>query len=236
MSQSEKNAIAVIPARGGSKRIPGKNVRDFHGRPIIAYSIEAALESGVFEEVFVSTDSDEIAEVAGANGARELERRPSDLADDHAVLLDVMSHSAQQISQEYPGVEYLCFILATAPFVTAEKITEAFQIMKTGEWDYVLAATDFAAPIQRGFLQTDGGGTEMVFEDMYYERSNDIPTAYYDVGQFYWGKIEKWIEPTKGFYGPKTTFVTVPRIESQDIDTEEDWRTAELLYEFLHRD
>ncbi|MEM7600819.1 MAG: pseudaminic acid cytidylyltransferase [Verrucomicrobiota bacterium] len=225
------SSICIIPARGGSKRIPDKNIRDFSGRPVISYSIQAALDSSLFDQVIVSTDSPQIAEVARREGAESIAGRPKNLSTDEVSLADVLKHEAS--SRINQGIENICFLLATAPFLSAARISEGYRVMEEGKWDYVIAAAEFSAPVLRAFEQLPDGGTKMIFEDAYYQHSNEMASVYHDAGQMYWGKTEKWANPTPGFFGKKTTLIEVPRLEAQDIDTEEDWKAAELLFELL---
>lgn len=222
---------AIIPARGGSKRIPGKNIREFCGKPMIAYSIEAAKRAGIFSWVSVSTDSEAIAEVARAYGAEVSELRPAKLSGDQDLLLDVMQYEAEKRQDGANSPEALCFILATAPFVRSSALRAGMALMESGDWDYALAATTFPAPIQRAFRISESGGTEMVFSGAYEKFSHDLEETYHDAGQFYWGRFEKWLHPTPGFFGERTAVIKLPRHEVQDVDTPEDLEAAEVLFE-----
>jgi pseudaminic acid cytidylyltransferase len=219
--------IAVIPARGGSKRIPGKNIRLFFGKPMIAWSIEAAKSSGLFDRIIVSTDDAGIAAVARQYGAEVPFTRPAELATDLAGTGAVISH-ATRWAMQHGQVHSVCCILATAPFMRAEDLAQGWQRLTAGQWQFAFAATDFAAPIFRSFRLKDEGGVEMFFPEHYETRSQDLPRALHDAAQFYWGRPSAWLEE-KRVFEPHSDVVLVPRWRVQDIDTEEDWVRAELL-------
>lgn len=220
--------LAVIPARGGSKRIPRKNIRPFCGRPIIAWPIEAAKRSALFDHVLVSTDDDEIAAVAGRCGAEAPFRRPAALADDHAGTVEVMGHAVRwAIEQGWP-LAAACCIYATAAFVRAADLERGLRALQGGAWSYAFTATEYAAPIFRSFRQLPQGGVEMFFPEQFAARSQDLPVALHDAAQFYWGRPEAWLEG-RSLFADHSIPVLVPRWRVQDIDTEEDWRRAELL-------
>lgn len=214
---------AIIPARGGSKRIPRKNVRPFMGKPIIAYSIEAARASGLFERVLVSTDDDEIAQVAMRFGADGNIPRADYLAGDHATLGDVMAFSADVLSQDDP----LCCILATAPLIRAEDLQAGWELM-LADIDFAFSATDYAFPVQRSLVEASGGGVEMLFPEHRLTRSQDLPKALHDAGQFYFGTAAAWREKAP-IFSERARAVMLPRLRVIDIDTEEDWEIAERL-------
>lgn len=220
--------IAVIPARGGSKRIPRKNIKLFNGRPMIAWSIEAAVSSGLFEHVIVSTDDAEIAEVARHWGAEVPFTRPSELANDHAGAGPVIAHAVQWAIGQGFDLKAVCCIFATAPFIAIDDLKRGYQALETSHWDYVFAATDFASPIFRSFKQTLDGGVEMFFPNEYETRSQDLPTALHDAGQFYWGQPTAWLEERRVFQ-PRSSPIVIPRWRVQDIDTPDDWIRAEML-------
>ncbi|MBK8754236.1 MAG: pseudaminic acid cytidylyltransferase [Candidatus Competibacteraceae bacterium] len=224
--------IAVIPARGGSKRIPRKNIRDFCGKPMIAWSIAAAKASELFDRIIVSTDDAEIIEVAQQWGAETPFIRPAELADDHAGTTEVIAHATQwALNQEWP-INAVCCIYATAPFVQVEDLQQSLAIMESSPWAYVFTATDFAAPIFRSFRQHPEGGIEMFFPEHFTTRSQDLPIALHDAGQFYWGRPEAWLSNQRVF--ERHSFpLLIPRWRVQDIDTEEDWQRAELIHQAL---
>lgn len=220
--------IAVIPARGGSKRIPGKNIKLFHGKPMITWSIEAAQHSGMFDHIIVSTDDQEIAEVAVRSGAEVPFMRPGDLANDHAGLTEVVTHTTRWCLAEGWKVDAVCCLLATAPFMRVSDIRMGWEALETGEWAYAFAATDFAAPIFRAFRQTEEGGVEMFFPEHFTTRSQDLPVALHDAAQFYWGMTSAWMEGRRVFERSSKPII-IPRWRVQDIDTPDDWQRAEML-------
>lgn len=221
--------VAVIPARGGSKRIPRKNIRAFCGRPMIAWSIEAARASGCFDRVIVSTDDDEIAVVAEQHGAEAPFRRPAELADDHAGTVPVIAHAIEwlQARGEPPGE--VCCLYATAPFVRPGDIERGLKALESGDADYAFSVTSYAFPIQRALQITDAGRVTMFHPEYVNTRSQDLEEAWHDAGQFYWGTTEAWQAERPVFLSDANP-VHVPRYRVQDIDTPEDWHRAELMY------
>ncbi len=226
--------VAVIPARGGSKRIPRKNIRDFAGKPIIAYSIECALRSNLFERVIVSTDDEEIAMVAGELGAEVPFLRPKELADDHTGTTDVVAHSVEYLLGQGENLSAVCCIYPTAPFIRPEDLKKGLAILEAGDWQYVFSATIFAYPIFRAFGNRYDAGLEMFFPEHFDSRSQDLPEALHDAGQFYWGLPEAWLNHVTVFDN-KSRVVTIPRWRVQDIDTLEDWERAEMMWQTLQR-
>ena len=222
-------AIAVIPARGGSKRIPGKNVKAFCGKPVIAWSVEAAQQSRLFDHVVISTDDSEIAEIAKRYGAEVPFVRPVGLADDYAGTTEVIAHATQWALQHGWPLTAVCCIYATAPFIQVDDLKRGLRAFRSGDWCYAFAATDFEAPIFRAFREHPAGGVEMFFPEHYLSRSQDLPTALHDAGQFYWGKPAAWLEG-KRVFDRSSVPVLIPRWRVQDIDTEEDWIRAESMF------
>jgi N-acylneuraminate cytidylyltransferase len=220
--------IAIIPARGGSKRIPRKNIKEFCGKPMIAWSIEAAKASGLFDHIIVSTDDEDIAEVAKQWGADVPFMRPEALSNDHAGTTPVIAHATQWALDQGMDVEAVCCIYATAPFVQVEDIKQGWQALTTGDWDYAFTVTDFAAPIFRAFKQSTGGGIEMFFPEYFTTRSQDLPLAFHDAGQFYWGRPTAWLEG-KRIFDQRSKPIVIPRWRVQDIDTPDDWARAEIM-------
>jgi N-acylneuraminate cytidylyltransferase len=220
--------IAVIPARGGSKRIPRKNIKTFNGKPMIAWSIEAAKSSGLFERIIVSTDDAEIAEVSKQFGAEVPFTRPAELSNDFAATTEVIAHAAQWAIDQALDLESVCCIYATAPFVQVGDIKRGCEALDSGDWDYAFTVTDFAAPIFRSFKQTEQGGLEMFFPEYFGTRSQDLPVALHDAGQFYWGRPEAWMQG-KRIFDDRSKPIVIPRWRVQDIDTLEDWDRAEIL-------
>ena len=225
-------AIAIIPARGGSKRVPRKNVRPFCGRPMISYPITAALESGLFARVLVSTDDPEIAQVARDHGADVVDR-PADLADDQARLRDVMKFEVQRLcGSDEP--EVVCFLLATAVFVNVEVLKEGAAIMGDNRFENALTALPFPAAIQRAFTKTPQGGTRMFLPQFYSARSQDLEEAYYDAGQCYWGRLRCFLNADADFFNERTAIIQMDRRFAVDIDTPLDWEIAEIHYRLAH--
>lgn len=225
--------LAVIPARGGSKRIPRKNIKEFCGKPIICYSIEAAMRCGRFDRVVVSTDDPEITELARASGAEVPFVRPPELSDDYTPTVPVIRHAIEWVTEYRGAVSHACCIYATAPFVTVQDLREAFDRMVdrrvTG---YVFTATSFPFPIQRAFRITGSGHCEMFDPQNYNARSQDLEPAYQDAGQFYWGSTQAYLEGKK-FFATDSMPYLIPRYRVQDIDTLQDWTRAELMWRAL---
>ena len=224
--------LAVIPARGGSKRIPRKNIRPFFGRPMIAWSIEAALQSGCFDHVIVSTDDDEIAEVARANGAETPFRRPAELADDHTATIPVIAHAIEWCRQNSLVHDYVCCLYATAPFVDANDIRNGHSLLEREGCDYVFPVTSFPFPIQRAIRLTPDRRAEMFHPEHLGTRSQDLEEAYHDAGQFYCGRSEAWLHH-RPIFSPSAAPLILPRYRVQDIDTLEDWERAERMFEVI---
>jgi len=220
--------IAIIPARGGSKRIPRKNIKLFCGKPMIAWSIDAAKLSGLFEHIIVSTDDAEIAEVAKQWGAEVPFMRPEELSNDYAGTTPVIAHATQWALDQGLDVIAVCCIYATAPFVQTDDLKQGWDALNSGDWDYAFTVTDFAAPIFRAFKQTAEGGIEMFFPEHFATRSQDLPIALHDAGQFYWGRPAAWLEG-KRIFDRRSKPVLIPRWRVQDIDTQDDWERAEIL-------
>lgn len=226
--------IAIIPARGGSKRIPRKNIKDFCGKPMIAWSIEAAKASGLFDHIIVSTDDDEIAEVAKQWGAEVPFMRPAELSNDYAGTTAVIAHAAQWALDQGLEAEAVCCIYATAPFVQVDDLQRGWEALESGDWAYAFTVTDYAAPIFRSFKRTSEGGIEMFFPEHFSTRSQDLPSALHDAGQFYWGRPSAWIEG-KRVFDRHSTPIVIPRWRVQDIDNEEDWLRAEILAAVINK-
>jgi N-acylneuraminate cytidylyltransferase len=226
--------IAVIPARGGSKRIPRKNIKDFCGKPMIAWSIAAAKISGLFDRIIVSTDDAEITEVAKQWGAEVPFIRPAKLSDDYAGTTEVIAHAAQWALDQGFEVDAVCCIYATAPFVQVEDLKRGWEALKSEEWAYAFTATDFASPIFRSFTQTADGGIEMFFPEHFATRSQDLPPALHDAGQFYWGRPSAWLSG-KRIFDHHSIPIIIPRWRVQDIDNHDDWARAEILAQIIIR-
>lgn len=224
--------IAVIPARGGSKRIPRKNIKPFCGKPMIAWSIEAASASGQFDRIIVSTDNIEIAATAKEWGAEVPFMRPVELSEDYAGTTPVIAHATQWALDQGFEVDAVCCIYATAPFIQAEDIQRGCEALNSGNWDFAFAVTDFAAPIFRSFEQVAEGGIRMFFPIHFETRSQDLPHALHDAGQFCWGRPAAWLEEKRAFDGGSVP-IFIPRWRVQDIDAEDDWIRAELMHHAL---
>ncbi|MBY4893444.1 pseudaminic acid cytidylyltransferase [Rhodobacteraceae bacterium N5(2021)] len=222
-------SLCVIPARGGSKRIPRKNVRPFFGKPMIVWSIEAALASNVFDHVIVTTDDPEIAEVARVAGAEVPFMRPANLSDDATPTVPVIAHAVDEAEALWGPQDFVCCLYATAPFVLPEDIRKARLLLDTTEADYAFPVTSFPFPIQRGVYLRDDGRMEMFHPEHALTRSQDLEEAYHDVGQFYWGRKAAWLAG-KTLIGPDAAPLIIPRSRAQDIDTPEDWDRAEQLF------
>lgn len=224
--------IAIIPARGGSKRIPHKNIRDFCGKPIIVYSIKAALESELFDEVMVSTDDEEIASIARKYGASVPFMRSQQTANDHAILKDVLVEVIKCYTNLGKNCDEICCLLPTAPFVTSEDIIKSHSMLKSNECSSVVPIVKYSYPIFRS-LKIENGLLKMNWPENYIKRSQDLPEAYHDAGLFYWYTDSFFKEEDFGF-GSKTVPYVVSEEKTQDIDTEDDWRMAELKYRLLN--
>lgn len=221
--------IAVIPARGGSKRIPRKNVKPFCGKPMIAWSIEAAKASGCFDRIVVSTDDDEIAETALQWGAEVPFRRPAQLSDDYVGTIPVMRHAVEWLTAGGVSVNYACCLYATAPFVRTHDLLQGLELMQKHETSYAVSVASFSFPIQRAVRIKANGRLEMFYPKHYKSRSQDLEEAWHDAGQFYWGTAEAWVEE-RFLHGEGSVGVPLPRYRVQDIDTQEDWDRAEWLF------
>lgn len=224
--------LAVIPARGGSKRIPRKNIKLFCGKPMIAWSIEAAQQSGCFDRIIVSTDDLEIAEVAKACGAEVPFMRPPELSDDYTGTIPVIAHAVEWQSDHGKAPIEVCCIYATAPFVQAEDLQRGLKILETSNADYAFSVTSYAFPIQRAIRITKNNRISMVQPEHFNTRSQDLEEAWHDAGQFYWGKASAWIEG-KILFSQDAAPVPLPRHRVQDIDTHEDWYRAEWLFKAM---
>jgi len=227
--------LCVIPARGGSKRIPRKNIREFCGKPMIAWSIEAAQTSGCFDRVIVSTDDDEIAQVAQQCGAEAPFIRPAELADDFTGTTPVVAHAVRWYQDHIQGLKAVCCLYATAPFVQPADITQALAMLTAVSADrFVFTATAYASPIQRAVKIDPTSGVAHMWEpEQFMKRSQDLEPAYHDAGQFYWGRPRAWLHSENLFEGSQP--LILPGWRVQDIDTHDDWVRAELLYEAQYR-
>jgi pseudaminic acid cytidylyltransferase len=232
MSADKEYTVAIIPARGGSKRIPNKNVRPFAGQPMISYSIRAAQDSGLFDRILISTDSEDIAATAEKYGAEAPFTRPSHLSDDHTATAPVLTHALQWLRDTGKPATSACCIYATAPFVRATDIVRGFDVLKESNASSAFTVTSFPFPIFRALKIKDDGALAMYWPEHRLTRSQDLPEAYHDAGQFYWLNAEKFWE-NRELYNADSRPILLPRYLVQDIDTMEDWETAEHMYKAL---
>jgi len=225
--------VAIIPARGGSKRIKKKNIRLFCGQPIITYSIQQAIKSGVFDRIIVSTDDDEIATIAKSYGAEVPFKRPKELSGDIVGTVDVVNHAVNWLQENGESVDYICCIYATAPFVRAKDIKIGLERLVTSEKIFSFTVTTFPFPIQRALRINNQEQLEAIWPENIEKRSQDLEETYHDAGQFYWGKSVGFLEKYSMFSSQSIPII-LPRTIVQDIDTEEDWSRAELMFKVLN--
>jgi len=223
--------IAVITARGGSKRIPRKNIRPFLGKPIIQYSIEAALNSDCFDEVMVSTDDHEIAQIAESFGAKVPFFRSKENSDDYAATADVLKEVVLEYKKIGEEFKYLCCLYPTAPFITPERLKEGMELLITKHADVVLPVKKYNYPIQRS-LKIEKDRAEMLWPENYLKRSQELMPVYHDCGQFYCMKTDSFLIQMK-LFADYTIPIIISDLEAQDIDNEEDWNIAEIKYKIL---
>lgn len=226
-----KKAVAIIPARGGSKRIPRKNIKDFHGKPLIAYSIETALKSNLFEKIIVSTDDEEIAKIAVEYGAVVPFLRPKELSDDFTGTGAVIEHTINYLKEKNEDYTFICTIYATAPLLQEKYLVEAFEKLKDSNAKNAFSCTSMPFPIQRTFKITQDERCEMFWKENFSKRSQDLEEAFQDAGQFYWTNLN--VKSDDIIFGRDSIPVILPRYLVQDIDTLEDWLRAEYMYEAI---
>ena len=226
--------LAIIPARGGSKRIPRKNIKDFCGKPIIAYSIETAIKSGLFDKVIVSTDDEEIAEVARSYGAEVPFMRPKELADDYSTTTDVIQHAISRFIDAGLKINNVCCIYATAPFIQSKYLKKGRELIQQKGIEFAFSVTTYAFPIQRAIKLADDGSVSMFNPEYEQVRSQDLEEAYHDAGQFYWGSKSAFLNK-KSIFSPHSQAVLIPRTSVQDIDNNDDWKFAEALFSLRKR-
>ena len=223
--------VAIIPARGGSKRIPRKNIKDFFGKPLIAYSIQVALNSQLFDKVIVSTDDKEIADIAKQYGAEVPFLRPEKLSDDFTGTSDVINHTLKYLNERNEKYDYCCTIYATAPLLQPKYLIEGYNRIQKSDAINAFSATSMPFPIQRTFKIDENGRCEMFYPEFYYTRSQDLEEAYQDAGQFYWTKLTS--QSDEIMFGKDSIPIILPRHLVQDLDTFEDWTRLEYLYKAL---
>ncbi|MDC3106756.1 pseudaminic acid cytidylyltransferase [SAR86 cluster bacterium] len=224
--------IAIILARGGSKRIPKKNIRNFHGNPIISYSIKEAIKSKLFEKIIVSTDSKEIKKVSENYGAEVPFLRPSHLSDDLTPTAPVIEHSLNWLNDNSFFPKFVCCIYATAPFLQKKYLKEGYDLMKDNKTFSAFSVTNFSFPIDRSLEMTKDGNIKFVWPNNALIRSQDLPERYHDAGQFYWLNTEKFKKNPK-LQNSNSKPVIIPGYLVQDIDTEEDWIQAEKMFKAI---
>ncbi len=227
--------LAIIPARGGSKRIPRKNIRNFCGKPMIVHSIEAARESGCFQHIVISTDDAEIAHIAVEHGAEVPFTRPAELSDDHTGTRPVIQHAIKEAERNFGPFDYVCSIYATAPFLRASDLQKGLTQIRSQKADFAVSVASFPYPIQRALRFTGEGHIRMFHPENAQVRSQKLEEAYHDAGQFYWGRTTAFMDGSSIFADPHAVAlpIVLPRFRVQDIDTEEDWRRAELMFRAL---
>jgi pseudaminic acid cytidylyltransferase len=225
------NILCVIPARGGSKRIPKKNIKEFFGKPLIAYSIEVARESNLFDKIIVSTDDDKIAKIAKEYGA-EVQIRPAKLSDDYTGTFEVVNYVVNKLKQEGFNSDYVCIIYPTAPLLQKEYLIEGFNKLKDSSACYSFSATSYEAPTWWAFKIKDNR-CEAISKEYFNIRSQDLEETFYDAGQFYWEKVG--CNSDDIFFGKDSIPIILPRYLVQDIDTLEDWKRAEVMYRILNQ-
>ena len=230
----QNSCVAIIPARGGSKRIPRKNIKDFHGKPLIAYSIEVALKSKLFEKVIVSTDDEEIAKIAIKYGASVPFLRPKELSDDFTGTGAVVNHALEYLKSVGENYDFVCTIYATAPFLDEKYLIEGFEKLKNSNARSAFSCTSMPFPIQRTFKITQNERCEMFWPENFSKRSQDLEEAYQDAGQFYWTKLKE--KSDEIMFSKDSIPIILPRHLVCDIDTLEDWTRAEFMYKSLFQD
>jgi pseudaminic acid cytidylyltransferase len=220
--------IAIIPARGGSKRILRKNIKIFNGKPVIAWAIIAAQKSKIFDLILVSTDDDEIKSVAEKYGAIVPFIRPANIADDHTPTVPVISHAVKEIDRLYQYVEYACCIYPCNPFLLASDLVKAFDMIKLTEVDFVYPIVEYPHSVFRSMRKSTNGKMDFLYPKYELTRTQDLEKTFHDAGQFYWGKAESWRELKK--MHTDGLGIEIPSYRVVDIDTEDDWKRAELLF------
>ena len=224
--------IAVIPARGGSKRISKKNIKRFAGTPAISRAIKAAKKTKLFDRIIVSTDDHKIASISKKYNAEIPFIRPSKLADDKTIVSKVVAHAIKWLHSKNQYPKAVCCIFPTAVFVKDKDIIKAYKIFKTGKWNFVFSATTFAHTFERSFYKKKNNGVKMLFPKRYKKRTQDFKKMYYDTGQFYWGKTEAWLK-NKPIFDKSSTIINIPAWRAHDIDTLDDWKRAEIYSKYI---
>jgi len=221
--------IAIIPARGGSKRIPKKNIKKFKGLPIIAWPLLAVKNTNLFDKIIVSTDNKEIAKIAKKLKAEVPFIRPKKISGDHASTSSVIKHAIDWLKTKKIYPKFICCIYPTAAFIDSKDLIEGYKKIKTLKWNYVFSGGKFYSSILRSFKKNNFNDLKMIFPKYYNKRTQDILEAYHDAGQFYWGKVESWSKQ-KPIFAKKSCIIEIPRWRIHDIDTIEDWKIAEKMW------
>ncbi len=224
--------VAVIPARGGSKRIPRKNIKHFSGKPMIAWCIEIAKQSRLFDHILVSTDDQEIAEVVTSLDVEVPFMRPAELADDFTGTTEVISHAVNWMKNHDWQLDAVCCIYPTSPLMQTEDLKRGWKALESGDWSYAISVTEYASPISRSFREHPEGGLAMFFPENLEMRSQDLPEALHDAAQFYWGRPEAWLSQLE-IFDQQSFPIRIPRWRVQDIDNLEDWKRAELIFQMI---
>ena len=224
--------LCVIPARGGSKRIPKKNIKAFCGKPMIQWAIEAARESNIFDEIIVSTDDQAIADIARNLGAMVPFKRSQELSGDFVDTTQVIADVCRWAKETELDADFVCCLYATAPFVRAADLIEAYRIISANDWQYVFSAAEYSSSIFRSFKQTEALGVNMFFPEYFEVRSQDLPHALHDAGMFYIGRCDAWLQGLK-IFDDHSFPIRIPGWRVQDIDTPEDWIQAEKMAKYL---
>lgn len=235
MKKNLGKSIGIIPARGGSKRIPRKNIKPFRGKPVIAYSIESALKSGLFDLVMVSTDDVEIANIAKCYGAEVPFYRSERTSDDHSSTVEVVVEVIQRLKEIGSYFENACCIYPTAPLISIDSLIHGYEVFKTNNYSTVFPVSSFTYPVYRGLKMMGNGRIEMIWPENQEKRSQDLPVTYHDAGQFYWLKLSEFLKERK-LFSENSGSILLSELQVQDIDNEIDWRIAEIKYSILFPD
>ena len=221
--------VAVIPARGGSKRIKKKNLKNFLNKPIIYYPIKQIQKSKLFDKIIVSTDNKEISKISKKFGAEILFERPKKLSNDYATTQEVITHSVKWLTKNNYKPDIICCIYPTSVFINSHDLKESYKLFTKKKWDFIFSATNYLYPIQRAFYQKKNGSIKMFRPKNYFKRSQDFKKSYHDAGQFYWGTYDAWLNTKNLFNGNSTTYL-LSQLKAHDINNIEDWKIAEKLY------
>ena len=224
-------SIAIIPARGGSKRIPRKNIKPFYGKPMIAWAIEAAKKSGLFDRIVVTTDDYEIASIAKEWGAEVPFLRPVDLADDHTPTVPVIAQAITALAEKGIFSDLVCCIYPCAPFLQASDLLAGLELLHESGADFAYSIAEYAHPVQRALLRANDGKMQFLSPDYEITRTQDLPKVFHDAGQFYWGRVEAWLAEKR--MHSEGAGLVIPHWRVVDIDVDEDWKRGELLFQIL---